>query len=119
MKLHLKRKALSNAKFAFNKLTHHLFALKVRIDTLSEEVRQDELALHIATSPDAITYIPEGKSTRKTNLILPNKRKPVSSTIAKKYLDYANTLSNGSKRELQITLRTQLNMSAQPRFCEE
>jgi len=105
MNLYSKRRALANTKFAFNKLTHHLFALKAKIDSLSEEIRQEELALHIATKHSAITYIPEGKFTKKNSITSFKKGQPVSSALAKKYLDYAQTLSNDSRQELRIALR--------------
>lgn len=105
MTLYEKRQQLRGLKSAFNKLTHHLLDLRSRVQDLTEEIRQEELEIYLATVEGAVTYIPEGKSHQTSPRILPSFRTPPSSKTTKKHLDYISTLSTDNRMDLLISLR--------------
>lgn len=117
MTLYEKRQQLRGLKSAFNKLTHHLLDLRTRVQDLSEEIRQEELEIYLATVEGAVTYIPEGKS-RTTSERTTSKRTtsgtPPSSKTLKKHLDYISTLSADDKTNLIIALRDAFPLGAAP-----
>lgn len=105
MTLYQKRQHLRGLRSAYDKLAHHLIDLRSRVQTLTEDVRQEELELYIATVEGAVTYIPEGKSSKRPTKTPSPKVVNPSSKVTKKYVNYISKLSSEDRLEFLISLR--------------